>query len=259
MTDLSAPAFATTRDLAPPAISVGDVFGRSLKMFAAHWLAYCAMMALGYAPIVILTSGLASRIIPTGEWRTMAAALAVFTVIAALASCLLLASAAISFGVAQDISGRGFSFGPSLRIALRRSPAILALTLLIVLYGLFALALLIVPGLIVFTIYSVAIPACMIEGVGPLKSMSRSAFLTKGNRGRVFEILFALYFGGAMVEQLVNFILERLTSDIAALAISLTFDIVVGAFTAVALGALYAQLRVAREGVDIAHIAAVFD
>lgn len=257
MTDLSAPAIV--HGLAPSALRVGDVFGRSLKIFAAHWLAYCGMMALGYAPIAILTGGLAAKIIPEMEGHTMAGALAVFVVIAALASCVLLASAAISFGVAQDISGRGFSFGPSLRIALRRSPAILALTLLIVLYGLFALALLIVPGLIVFTIYSVAIPACMIEGVGPLKSMSRSAFLTKGNRGRVFEILFALYFGGAMVEQLVNFILERLTSDIAALAISLTFDIVVGAFTAVALGALYAQLRVAREGVDIAHIAAVFD
>ena len=259
MTDLSAPAFATTRDLAPPAIRVGDVFGRSLKMFAAHWLAYCAMMALGYAPIVILTSGLASRIIPTGEWRTMAAALAVFAVIAALAFCLLLAPAAISFGVAQDISGRGFSFGQSVRIALWRSPAILALTLLIGLYGIFALALLIVPGVIVFTIYSVAIPACMIEGLGPLKSMSRSAFLTKGNRWRVFGILCELYVGGLVIDRLVNFILERLTSDIAALVISLTFDIVLGAFTAVALGVLYAHLRVAREGVDIEHIAKVFD
>jgi hypothetical protein len=258
MTDLSAPAFAIARDLAPPAIRVGDVFSRSLKMFAAHWLAYCAMMALGYAPIVILTSGLASRII-TGEWRTMAAALAVFTIIAALVSCLLLASAAISFGVAQDISGRGFSFGQSVRIALRRSPAILALTLMITLYGMLALVLLIVPGVIVFCIYSVAIPACMIEGLGPLKSMSRSAFLTQGNRWRVFGILCELYVGGIAIEQLVSFTLERLTSDTAALAISLTFNIVLGAFTAVALGVLYAHLRIAREGVDIAHIATVFD
>jgi hypothetical protein len=259
MTDLSAPAFAITRDLAPPAIRVGDVFGRSLKMFAAHWLAYCAMMALGYAPIAILTGGLAARIIPEMEGHTIAAALAAFILIAALAFCLLLAPAAISFGVAQEISGRGFSFGQSVRITLRRSPAILALTLLIGLCGIFALALLIVPGVIVFTVYSVTIPACMIEGLGPLKSMSRSAFLTKGNRWRVFGILSELYIGGIAIEQLVHFILERLTGDIAALAISLTFDIVLGAFTAVALGVLYAQLRVAREGVDIEHIAAVFD
>jgi hypothetical protein len=259
MTDLSAPTLAIPRAAAPPAIRVGDVFGRSLKMFAAHWLPYCAMMALGYAPITIPTGGLASRIIPTMESHTIAAAIAVFIVIAAFASCLLLASAAISFGVAQDISGRGFSFGRSVRVALRRSPAILALTLLIGLYGLLALVLLIVPGLIVFTVYSVVVPVCMIEGLGPIRSMSRSAFLTKGNRGRVFEILFALYFGGAMVEQLVKFILERVAGGIPALAIPLIFDIVVGAFSAVALGVLYAHLRIAREGVDIEHIAAVFD
>ena len=228
-------------------------------MFATHWLAYCAMMALGYAPITILTSGLASRIMPTGEWRTMAVALAVFIVIAALAFCLLLASAAISFGVAQDISGRGFSFGQSVRIALWRSPAILALTLLIGLCCMLTFALLIVPGVVVFCVYSVAIPACMIEGLGPLKSMSRSAFLTRGNRWRVFGILCELYVGGLVIDRLVSFILERIAGDIAALAISLTFDIVVGAFSAVALGVLYARLRVAREGVDIAHIAQVFD
>jgi hypothetical protein len=259
MTDLSASAFTIARDPTSSALRVGDVFSRSQKMFAAHWLAYCGMMALGYAPIAILTGGLAAKIIPEMEGHTFAGALAVFIVIAALAFCLLLAPAAISFGVAQDISGRGFSFGQSVRVALRRSPAILALTLLIAVYGLFALALLIVPGLIVFTIYAVAIPACMIEGLGPLNGMSRSAFLTKGNRWRVFGILCVLYLGGAMVEQLVKFILERLTSDIAALAISLTFDIAVGAVSAVALGVLYAQLRIAKEGVDIAHIAAVFD
>ena len=259
MTDMTASTLVAPHAATPPAIRVGDVFSRSKKMFAAHWLAYCGMMALGYAPIAILTAGLTAKIIPTGEWHAMAPAIIIFIVIAALAFCLLLAPAAISFGVAQDISGRGFSFGRSVRIALRRSPAILALTLLIAVYGSFALVLLIVPGLIVFTIYSVAIPACMIEGLGPFNSMSRSAFLTKGNRWRVFGILCVLYLGGAMIEQLVKFILERLTGAIAALAISMTFDIVVGAVSAVALGVLYAQLRIAREGVDIAHIAAVFD
>jgi uncharacterized membrane protein len=259
MTDVTAPPLVATRDSAPPAVRLGDVYGRSLKMFAAHWLAYCGMMALGYAPIAIFMSGLAANIIPEMEGHTFASALPVFIVIAALGFCLLLAPAAIALAVVQDISGRGFSFGQSVRIALRRSPAILALTLLIVLFGMVGMVLLIVPGVIVFCIYSVAIPACIIEGLGPIKSMSRSAFLTKGNRWRISGILCELYIGGIAIEQLARFILHRITSDIATLAISMTLDIVVGAFTALALGVLYAQLRIAREGVDIEHVAKVFD
>jgi hypothetical protein len=34
---------------------------------------------------------------------------------------------------------------------------------------------------------------------------------------------------------------------------------VAGGFSAVVMGVLYAQLRFAREGVDIEHIASVFD
>ncbi len=228
-------------------------------MFAAHWLAYCGMMALGYAPIAILTGGLAAKIIPEMEGAyTFAGALAVFIVIAALAFCLLLAPAAISFGVAQDISGRGFSFGQSVRVALRRSPAILALTLLIGLWPIRAGSF---DRSRTDRLHNLCRGDPRLHDRRPraIQGHVPQRLLTKGNRWRVFGILCVLYLGGAMVEQLVKFILERLTSDIAALAISLTFDILVGAISAVALGALYAQLRIAREGVDIAHIAEVFN
>ncbi|WP_158814374.1 hypothetical protein [Methylocapsa sp. S129] len=263
MTDLSMPALALPRDRAPTALRVGDVFSRSLKIFAAHWIAYCGMMAVGYAPIAAVMAA-ATAAVATGSMHGMQGhnvaiiALALIVMIGLLAS-LLLAPAAISFGAAQDMSGRGFSMSPSLRMALRRSPAILGLTILIVLYGMFGLILLIIPGLIIFCVYSVAIPACIIEGLGPIKSMSRSAFLTKGNRWRVFGILCVLYIGSAMLEKLVSLVPLRVDGVTIFHILSLPFDIFVGAFSAVALGVLYTQLRVAREGADVEHIAKVFD
>ena len=38
-------------------------------------------------------------------------------------------------------------------------------------------------------VYAVASPACVVEKIGPIKAMSRSAFLTKGNRWRIFGLI----------------------------------------------------------------------
>lgn len=263
MTHLSMPAFAPPRDPATAAIRVGDVLSGSRKAFAAHGLAYCAIMALGYAPIALVTagsladdSGDASSIPDDVDGLTILIGVAV---IAVLLACLSLAPAAIAFGVAQDVSGRGFSFNQAMRAALRRSPAILALTVIVVIGGMLGIILLVVPGLIFFCVYAVAVPACVVEGLGPIDSMSRSAFLTRGDRWRVFEILCLVYLGGIGLGQLVSFIATRITNDMVGFAISLPLEIFVGAFSAVALGVLYVQLRVAREGVDIEPIAKVFD
>ena len=126
------------------------------------------------------------------------------------------------------------------------------------LLGMLGLILLIAPGLIVFCVYCVALPACMAERIGPIKAMSRSAFLTKGNRWRVFGILALLYIIGTIFQQTV-------ASGAAAAAgaysivIALPVNIVVGAFSAVVVAVLYYHLRVAREGIDIEQIVKVFD
>jgi uncharacterized membrane protein len=264
MSDISVTGFAPGGVDAAPAIRIGDVFSRSWTMFAAHWFAYCCMMGFGYAPIVIvaalagLAQGSQGPIGAQGQMATLAI-IAAFIIGVAVFLWLLLAPAAINFGVAQEMSGRRYSFGQSVGVTLRRSPAILAVMILTGLYGGLASLLLVIPGLIVFCIYSVAIPACVFEGLGPLKSLSRSAFLTRGNRWRIFGFLALLYIGGPVLEQLLSFIAGLILGALPSLVVSLPFDIAVSAFSAVAVGALYAQLRIAREGVDIEHIAKVFD
>ena len=249
---------------APPAIRIGDVLNRSWNLFAAHWLAYGCMMGFGYAPIVIvgalagLAQGVQGPIGAQGQMGTLAIIAALIIGVVVFLS-LLLAPAAINFGVAQEMSGRRYSFGQSVAVTLRRSPAILGVTILSVLLGGLASLLLVIPGVIVFCVYSVAIPACVMEGLGPLASLSRSAFLTRGNRWRIFGLLCLLYIGGAALEQLLSFIARQILGALASLVVSLPFNIAVSAFSAVAVGALYAQLRIAREGVDIEHIAKVFD
>jgi hypothetical protein len=257
MANLSATAFAPAPDRAIAAIRLGDVFSRSRKAFAAHWIAYCAIMTLGYAPMAIVAALPTESANGLREYPVILAAVAIVVLVGLLA-CLSLIPAAISIGVVEDINGRGFSFGRCLRGALRRAPAVLALMISIGLAGMLGLVL-IAPGAMIFCLYSVAIPACVIEGLGPLRSLPRSAFLTKGNRWQVLSFLFVIYIGGGALGELANFAATRVADDMIGLALSLPIEIFVGAFSSVALAVLYMQLRVAREGVDIDHIAKVFD
>jgi hypothetical protein len=255
MTDRSLSGFVAAREDAPSPIRVGDVFGRSLKIFSAHGLACCGIVALGDAPLAVAAIGAISYF----EFRGLASAVIAIIALAAFFVCLTLAPAAIAFGVAQDIGGRGFSARQSLRMALKRAGAIIGLAILIDLATALALALFIAPGLIVLCVYAVALPACAVEGLGPRGGAARSAFLTRGNRRRVFGILCLLYGGGAAVDLTAWLASERVAGALVALAIALPLDLVIRAFGAVAIGVLYTRLRIAREGVDIAHVAAVFD
>jgi uncharacterized membrane protein len=138
-------------------------------------------------------------------------------------------------------------------------PALAGLFLLTATCLLFAAILLLIPALVVLCIYAVASPACAVEGLGPIKSMARSAFLTKGNRWRIFGLVVLLYVGLALVSEPIAFLARHFGGRLVGVIVVMPVEGVVGGFSAVAIGVLYAQLRAAREGVAGEHIARVFD
>jgi hypothetical protein len=258
MANVSATAFASPRDSAPNPIRVGDVLIRSQKMFAAHWLAYSMTVLLGYLPVIVLSLGFGASVAAGGA---LSGRIIVVLVVGGIASlvCLMLAHAAIYVGVWQDARGRGFAFGQALSAALRQAPAFIGLLLLIWMFATFAAFLLLIPALIVICVYLVAFPACVVEGLGPLKSMSRSAFLTKGNRWRIFGLLAVLYFGATAASQLFITAAKLIGGATFSLIVALPVEGIVGGFSAVTISVLYLQLRIAREGVDVDQITKVFD
>jgi hypothetical protein len=258
MANVSTAAFASPRDRAASAIRVGDVLIRSQKMFGAHWLAYSLIVLLGYLPLIVLSAGYGASVATSGTPSARSIALLAVGGILSLAF-LMLAHATIYIGVAQEARGRSFAFGEAAGAVLRQAPAFFGLLLLIWILASFAVLLLLVPALIMICVYLVAFPACIVEGLGPLKSMSRSAFLTKGNRWRIFGLLAALYVGGTTASQLVIITAKLIAGPVFSLIVVLPVEGIVGAFSAVAIGVLYLQLRIAREGVDVEQITKVFD
>lgn len=123
---------------------------------------------------------------------------------------------------------------------------------------------LVVPGLVLYTMWWVAVPVAVLERPGAVASLRRSAELTKGFRWRIFALflgfLLAVVGGGVLIFGI------GLSADLGAVAVD-SISIVAGwilsaafmATQAVLVAVSYYQLRVVKEGVGIDEIAAVFD
>jgi len=171
----------------------------------------------------------------------------------------LVSQAVVLYGAFQDMRGRPVNLGESLKVGLRRFFPILGLAIVLGLALMLATFLLVIPGLILFTIWFVALPACVVEQLGPFGSMGRSSQLTKGNRWKVFGLIIVLFLISGIVGGMVNVVLGLLRSPILLMIGSLVWNGIWGALYAIAVVVTYHDLRVVKEGVDIDQIAAVFD
>ena len=113
---------------------------------------------------------------------------------------------------------------------------------------------------IVVTILWVAIPATVVERPGVLRSLRRSAQLTKGSRWRVFGIIVILFVITIVVSAIEGLLAGAATeSQIVGSVLSWIVIAFFSALYAVVSAVSYHDLRIAKEGGDAEQIAAVFD
>jgi hypothetical protein len=230
-----------------PAIRVGDVLNRSLGLFGASWIPFVALSLIAFAPEFLL------RWLIT-EPRSAGVVGGVVRLV-----CTSLADATIIYGVVQMLRGRGFTIADSLNAGLARISAVIGVSLVVgILVGLGAI-LLIVPGVIVWCMYAVAIPVCVAERTGIGASLTRSAFLTKGNRWRILGLFAVVFVVTLLIGAILGGLGVALGGVLFGTIVIYLLESALGAYSAVMVGVLYHQLRVAREGVDIEYIAAVFE
>jgi hypothetical protein len=134
---------------------------------------------------------------------------------------------------------RGGSTGTLVRAAWKRAGALLGVSLLTGLGVGLGLFLLVVPGLILFTRWSLAVPAVMLEGRTPRDAMRRSAELVKGHGRQVFAV-FVTVTAAALG---ASFLLERLLAGPLGLWAALTIAATLTTpFAAHALNVVYYRI-----------------
>lgn len=232
---------------------VGRVLTRTFSVLSRNLLPFCVVTAIAYLPSLVILAEKGQRMDP-------GRAALLFGLGSLLAVALnALSEAIVLFGAFEDMRGRPVNLMASVRVGLGRLLPVLGVAILVALFTGLAAILLVIPAFIVMTMLFVAMPACVVEQLGPMQSLRRSRELTKGHRWAIFGLWFLV----AIIIAIGSNLTTTVGSLIGGVGISLLFNLIwgalSGAFNAIMVVVAYHDLRVAKEGVDTDKIASVFD
>jgi hypothetical protein len=235
--------------------SIGHVFNRTFTVFSRNLLPFCLVSLVAHLSDVLTFAPRMGAVAPTSA----SAGLMLF--FGGLATLVLgpISQAAVLYGAFDDMRGRPVNIVESLRVGLRRFFPVLGATICAVVLALLAFIALVFPGFIVMTMLFVTIPVCVVERLGPIKSMGRSARLTKGHRWKIFGLVFATIIVGLIMQAILGGVARATGGPTFGIIVLLLWSALWGAFNAILAVVTYHDLRVAKEGVDTDQIAAVFD
>jgi hypothetical protein len=237
---------------APGEFRVGQVLNRSFTLLSRNFLIFFVVTTVAALPNVLITENTGRDVSgATAGWLGLSFILTIIL--------QMLSQAVVLYGAFQDMRGRPVNLGEALRAAFGRLLPIIGVAICVSIGVFLGSLLLLVPGLILMTMWYVATPVCVVEQKGPLASMGRSSELTKGHRWKIFGMILLVVFGGAIASAIVLGLLSLSGSSVLVALVSLVWNGVWGAFYATFVVVTYHDLRVAKEGVDVHQIASVFD
>jgi len=232
-------------------VDIGQVFSRSFDILFRNLVKFVALNAIVFLPLLAYQL-VFQRTLGGGQATNAIGGLLGFVL-------AFVAQAAALYGAFQQMRQKPFEIGESLQKGLRRLGPVVGTAICAGLGTMFGFILLIVPGLILLTMWYVALPACVLENVGPFEALSRSAFLTKGNRWKVFGIAVVIGILAMIASFVLTAVLGFAIGWIGIIVASYLSDVLIYSFGSVVVAVVYHDLRVAKEGVDVERIVAVFE
>lgn len=175
-------------------VSIGRIFSRAFGTIGRNPVATLGIAllfsALPYMVVIYLLSILGFQAFASlGTMATIAVAL--FSVVVFILLAMITQGALVRATVAYS-KGRKASFAESAMAGLTVVLPLFGLALLSALGFVLGLILLVVPGIILYVMWSVAAPALVEERLGPIKAIRRSHDLTRGARWKIFALLLVL-------------------------------------------------------------------
>ncbi|MBR0668326.1 hypothetical protein GXW71_28495 [Roseomonas hellenica] len=116
--------------------------------------------------------------------------------------CSGLLSPIVIYAMVRSLQGQHATPGTAIAQGLKAAIRCLLTNLLVILGLLLGLVLLVIPGVVWALGSFVALPVCVIEGAGPVRSLSRSWALTRGHRLTLLGLLLATGAIAAVVVQI---------------------------------------------------------
>lgn len=260
-------------------MSIARVFERGFSAVGGNWMTMFAIAFLfsalpgaliSYASQYIQTSAVTN--VDLGQSSAMAGVIIILVSLATVLFAIILAvitQGALVRATIAHSEGRKASFGESTMAGLSMALPLLGLSILLALAVMLGLFLLIVPGVMLYVIWSVASPALVAERSGVFTAFGRSRFLTKGARWKVFAlqlviIVFYWMVSGALgVLLLASYGLESVETASTFLpwwymALNVILQTVIAAIWGAIQTSLYVELRNWKDGPDADALADIF-
>ncbi len=252
--------------------SVGAVLSRTLRVWWAHALAFSGMSLVVYAPMLVVFTGFWLTFQRAALGRAPEPAELVRQVVILLAGMLatmvlsVVQMGAVTYGTVRWLNGERTPFGRMLGVGLRRGLPVVGTGLAVWVVVMAGMLLLFVPGMMFLVASCVAVPAAVVERPGIAGALRRSFELTRGSRWPLFAagfvIVVVMWLLSAGV-QLGALLLAAVLPPAHALAVTAVSSQVGSALFSVlpvvAVAVCYHDLRLAKEGVDTAELARVFE
>lgn len=253
---------ATGSVYAEDGFRVGRVLGRSFGVLFRHFVQFLLVTIVPIAPLayvigveVVSVAGV-KHPDPAASVRI---ALLMMAAVAFWVLAMMIAQAIVLYGTFQDMRGKPMRFGEAIVKGFARFFPIIGLAFCSLIAVGAGFVLLIIPGIMFAVMFYVALPACVVERLGPIASMKRSMALTKGHRWKIFGILILVALINVIAATVITTVLTVVGGVKAMLIGRFLWQVIMGAFGAVVVAVIYHDLRAAREGIDVERMAAVFD
>ena len=243
---------ATIGELPSDRIDIGRVVSRGFETLRRQIGPFLALsMLLAALPILIMQYLVGDSADPTPLGLTW---------LVTMITGYLLQAALVRSSI-LDQNDRPVDMRESIAVAFRLLLPMIGLMILSWIMIGIGLVLLIVPGLIVYSVLIVSVPALVEERRGVIESMNRSRELTSGSRPRILLLVVLFFIFYAALEMIVPVLTGVLGSDTAitrALGAAL-ISAVTAMFVAVMLASLYIELRTVKEGATTDSLASIFE
>jgi uncharacterized membrane protein len=255
-------------------VSIGRVIQRSFAVVAANPLVVLGIAFLfGAPPSVILshfTQLYQAQLVNAPDATRDYVFLSIGSGVIGFILSMLVQGALVRATIAH-LEGRKAGFAESLMAAVRVLLPLVGLAILVAIAVMFGLALFLVPGMIVYVIWSVASPALVAERIGIGEALGRSRRLTKGARWKVFGlqlIILVVYYlivgtmgYGAIVASGSTEAVARAAAGglpITWLVVNALISTLANTFWSTAQTTLYIELRDWKDGPSADTLADVF-
>lgn len=279
---------AVVRDT--PKLPVGETFSATLRTFRR---APFKLIALLLIPLPFSFAAGALQVFATRSKEPSMVALTVAVFIVQYVLSLIVQCGAI-YGASRMYQGDKFRFGEALGVGSRRFlpvlgaillavliyvvgamllsipggivaslpslvPALKGASYLVVIAGLIEIVLVVIPSIILGLIVGVAVPACVIERIGPLTCLRRGQTLTQGNRWRVLGAILLVAIIPLIVLYAVAgvFLVAKLT--VVAFIVLIVGGLLLGAVLTAFPAVLFLNLKGIKEGVAPGRMSEVFE